>query len=143
MDAKKFQEKLMAICACEEGRVFCEGKSLSDAWRECERPDWMLWLYRRASNYEKRNSVMIAIFAAEQVIGIFEKKYPNDLRPRKAIETAKNYLETTCPESRKAAAAYASSAAAAAAAAARQGLKKKICAYIREVVPVVEFGDDK
>ena len=57
---------------------------------------------------------MYAIYAAEQVIGIFEKKYPIDKRPRKAIEAAKAYLKRPCAETKKAAyaAAYAAYAAA-------------------------------
>jgi hypothetical protein len=35
-------------------------------------------------------SVDLAIFCAEQVLHIFEDKYPNDDRPRKAIEAAKS-----------------------------------------------------
>ena len=34
-----------------------------------------------------------AIFAARQVIGIYEKQYPEDARPRKSIEAAEAYLE--------------------------------------------------
>jgi len=39
--------------------------------------------------WKKEDSVKLAIFAAEQVIEIYEKKYPNDKRPREAIEAAK------------------------------------------------------
>ena len=43
--------------------------------------------------WPKEESVKLAIFAAELVIDIYEKKYPNDDRPRKAIEAAKGWLE--------------------------------------------------
>jgi hypothetical protein len=39
---------------------------------------------------DKQLSVKLAIFCAERVLHIFEEKYPNDDRPRKAIEAAKN-----------------------------------------------------
>ncbi len=47
----------------------------------------------KAYHWTKNDSVELAIYAAELVIDIYEKKYPNDDRPRKAIEAAKNYLE--------------------------------------------------
>ena len=42
--------------------------------------------------WPKEEAVRLAIFAAELVIGIYEKKYPKDDRPRKAIESAKTWL---------------------------------------------------
>ena len=53
-----------------------------------------------------------AIFAAQQVLDIFEAKYPDDERPRKAIEAAEAVLENDTKENRAkadvaAAAAYA------------------------------------
>jgi hypothetical protein len=45
--------------------------------------------------------VRYAVFAAEQVIDIFEKKYPEDDRPRKAIEAAKAYINNQSEETRK------------------------------------------
>jgi hypothetical protein len=40
------------------------------------------------------NKIRYAIFAAEQVLELFENATPGDLRPRKAIEAAKEYLKT-------------------------------------------------
>jgi len=42
---------------------------------------------------EKPASVFIAILFAEDVLPIFEKQEPQDLRPRKAIEAAKHWLK--------------------------------------------------
>lgn len=91
LDIVLFLEKLM-----KEGR-------LSDA----------IWLITRYMN--KRQNVLYAIFAAEQVLPIFEEKYPNDDRPRKAIEAAKDYVKRPCKKTiHAAAAAHAAYAAAAA-----------------------------
>jgi hypothetical protein len=73
---------------------------------------WANWLIVRLMN--KKQKVQYAIFAAEQVIDIFEKKYPNDDRPRKAIETAKTYLSNPGKKNKDAAAAAAAAAADAA-----------------------------
>ena len=44
----------------------------------------------------KNQKVQYAIFAAEKVIYLFENKYPDDGRPRKAIEAAKKYVKNPC-----------------------------------------------
>ena len=46
----------------------------------------------RAWHWKKEDSVALSIYAAELVIGYYEKIYPNDDRPRKAIEAAKAWL---------------------------------------------------
>ena len=79
------------------------------------RPSWARWLFTKIMT---RNEVIeIAIFSAEQVLHIFEAKYPNDTRPRKTIDAAKVVLKNNTDESRNADAyaAYAADAADAAA----------------------------
>ena len=74
---------------------------------------WANWTIVRVMNYKQR--VQYAVFAAEQVIGIYEKKYPDDKRPRQAIEAAKKCIENPSKENKKAAyAAYADATYAAA-----------------------------
>jgi len=90
---------------------------------EREKLEWANWLIVRVMN--KKQKVQYAIFAAELVIDIFEKEYPKDNRPRKAIEAAKKYLKRQSIKNRNAAhaahaaafAAYADADAAAYAAA--------------------------
>jgi len=67
--------------------------------------DWASWLICRVFN--KKQKISYAIFAAEQVIGIYEKEYPDDNRPRNAIEAAKEYLKNPTKKN-----AYAANAAA-------------------------------
>jgi hypothetical protein len=84
------------------------------------------WLLTRI--FSRKQKIKYAIFAAESVIKIFETKYPNNDKPRKAIEAAKTVLKSDTKGNRKlaayaaadayAAAAYDDDAAAAAAAAA-------------------------
>jgi hypothetical protein len=104
----------------ENPRIFeCEGKVAVEDWdkvgvfsltikKELRYPRW----------WKQKNDVFIAfaVLCAESVLNIFETKYPNDKRPRKAIEAAKKYLKTKTPAA--AHAAYAARAAADAAAAA-------------------------
>jgi len=71
--------------------------------------DWANWVITRAMT--RPQYLAYAIFSSEQVIDIFEKKYPKDDRPRKAIEAAKRVLENDTKENRAAAAAAAAAAA--------------------------------
>ena len=57
--------------------------------------DWANWVIIRVFDDTQRRRY--AIFEAEQVIHIYEKAYPNDNRPRKAIEAAKAYLDNPTP----------------------------------------------
>ena len=67
---------------------------------------WANWLIVRIMNYKQY--VSYAVFAAEQVIDIYEKRNPDDKRPRLAIEAAKKCLDYPSKEN-KVAAAYAAS----------------------------------
>ena len=79
-----------------------------------ERYEWTNWLIVRRMS--RPQYLAYAIYAAEQVLDIFERKYPNDKRPHLAIEAAKKCLENDTPKNRKAAAAAAADAYADAAA---------------------------
>ena len=103
--------------ACQEGiDWFCTLNTTSlikvlEAARDQNQWQYVTWLMRHTLN--KKQSVTLAIFAAESVLHIFEKKHPNDGRPRKAIEAAKAYLKNPSAKTKKAA-NYAASAAYAA-----------------------------
>jgi len=83
--------------ACEDGYKWwcknCEGLSNIEQIKKLaqHRFDWANWLIVRILNHKQR--LQYAVFAAEQVIDIYEKKYPNDNRPRKAIEAAKKCIK--------------------------------------------------
>jgi hypothetical protein len=68
----------------------CVNKLLKD--EKCStRLDWSNWLLSKM--LESDDKIRYAIFAAEQVLDIFEKWVPGDLRPRKAIEAVEEYLK--------------------------------------------------
>ena len=81
---------------------------------EQEKYDWANWLITRCMTYTQY--VSYAVFAAEQVIDIFAKKYPDDTRPQQAIAAAKKCIAHPTIKNKKAAYAAASAAASAAAA---------------------------
>jgi hypothetical protein len=51
---------------------------------------WVNWLL--CNLFPRDQAIAYAVFAAEQVLSIFEAKYPADKRPREAIEAAKQVL---------------------------------------------------
>jgi len=118
-----------------------DGDKLFKTAMKAKMYDEIWWVLRRKLN--KKQSVKIAIYSAEQVKDIFEKRHPNDNRPRKAIQTAKRYLKTPTSSAYAAAAsAYAASADAASAYAAsyasvyeeKRKVQKKILRYAWRVI---------
>ncbi len=66
-------------------------------------------------NPDKRLAVTIAIFFAEDVLSFWEAEFFEDMRPRKAIEAAKEWLANPCEKTADAASLAASLAASRAA----------------------------
>ena len=96
-------------------KVEVRGKHAERADKQC----WSEMRVAKAWEWTKTDSVELAVYAAESVIGIFEKHRPDDKRPRAAIEAAKAWLKNPCEKTRAAARAASDAARAAAWAAAR------------------------
>ena len=109
------------------------GKILKDLMEE-KQWDYFRWLVVRVMSHAQK--VEWAVFSAEQVIDIFEKKYPNDQRPRKAIQAAKDWLCNPSVESSAAAreARRAADAAAYAAAASREKMRRLLAEKAIEIL---------
>ena len=79
-------------------RVEVRGKHIEKSDKEC----WSEMKIVKAWKWTKRDSVALAVFSAELVLESFEKDFPSDKNPRKAIEAAKKYLDNpsalTAPE---------------------------------------------
>ena len=88
--------------------VEVRGENQTQEDKEC----WSEMRIIRTWEFTKKLSVQIAIYSAELVIDIFEKKYPDDKRPRDAIKSEKKWIKNPSES------AYASAAASAAYAAA-------------------------
>ena len=100
--------------ACLEGIEWFENQKLSESVDVLkslikeDKLDWANWTIVRVM--ERKQYLQYAVFAAEQALDIFEQKYPDDKRPRQAIDSARKCLENNSEENR--AAAYAAHAAA-------------------------------
>jgi len=108
--------------ACYEGVKWFEEQTEKDGVKVVEKLmeenqlDWANWLIVRIMTY--RQYVSYAVFAAEQLLDAFEKRYPDDKRPRQAIKAAKKCVENPSDENKVNAATTAANAANAAYAAA-------------------------
>ena len=118
-------KKLEKYDACQDAKDWftnSKTKTLEDAYEllikenHPNKYNWTKWIISRLLN--KDDKIKYAIYAAEQVIHIFEKQYPNDKRPRNAIKAAKAYIanptkenKETCKIAAKAAADAADAAA--------------------------------
>ena len=103
--------------ACSEGMKFVKENNLIglestdfiEKLIELKKLQWANWLTVRVLC--KIDNVKYAVYAAEHVIDIFEKEYPDDDRPRKAIKAAKAYIANPRQKTRDAAQSAAQSAA--------------------------------
>ena len=108
--------------ACQDGQEWFVNQTETDSLKVLEnlikekQLDWANWTICRLFNREQK--IQYAVFAARQVLSIFEKKYPDDNQPRLAIEAAEKCIIDKSNATANAAAAYAAANAAAAYAAA-------------------------
>jgi len=116
------KEWLQEKSACASGVDWFDAQKDTDAVKVLkklikeDKLGWANWTICRVFDYKQR--VQYAVFVAEQTIDLYEKEYPNDKRPRLAIEAAKRCIENPSKENKAVAnaAAYAAAYAAYAAA---------------------------
>ena len=118
------------------GEILCEVEVKGTSQIQDDKECWSDMRVIKAYHWIKEDSVELAIFSAELVIDIFEKKYPGDDRPRKAIEAAKAYLVAVKSGDKEAAgaAAWAAWAAAWAAWAAAWAIRPKLDAWFTKKI---------
>src|ERR1017187_8579548 len=89
MEAMTFTFLLKSLGACPEAVAWRGKRDLKTTWAKCERGDWMLWLAGNMADkkgWPTRQQVVIAACdCAELALPIFEKRHPQDNRPRVAI----------------------------------------------------------
>ena len=91
------------------GEILAEVEVKGKHQKEKDKEVWQSMRVVKTWKWTKKDSVLFSIYAARLVLRYFEEKYPNDDRPRKAIEAAELYINHPSD-----AAAYAACAAAAA-----------------------------
>lgn len=71
--------------------------------KEGDKQSWSDMRIVKTHKWTKKDSVKLSIFAAELCLKNFEKEFPEDKRPREAIEAAKNWLKNPCKKTLSAA----------------------------------------
>jgi len=120
----KFRDELISMDACDDAVTWVGNKSRKRAWEKCNNSQWMLWLINKERLLDDSALRLLACDFAEDVLPIFEKKYPNDDRPRKTIALARRFAVGKATREELAAAWAA--ARDAAGAAARDAMMEKI-----------------
>ena len=64
----KANELLEKIGACDEAIEWAGSRTIEEAWRECERSDWMLWLVARLGGVDVRLVVRCACACAGRAL---------------------------------------------------------------------------
>ena len=112
------KQLLKQIHACNEAIDWVGERTLAEAWAECERADWMLWLIGNMigkpgwpTHQEFVRATCLCVRPALEFVPVGED------RPRFAIEAAERWAKNPTTENRLAAAAAAYAAYAARAAA--------------------------
>ena len=136
-----FKEQLQKLGACDGAVQWAGDKSLEQAWNECQRGDWMLWLFRRAENFDKIASMLAKGHCANTVRHLMK-----DIRSTNAVDMAIKYGIGEATDSELAAyaaaadaAADAADAAADAADAARTKNRQETAEICRKYLPIPIF----
>ena len=108
------------------------------AWEAWDNGDDMLWVLHKTGG-DRSKIVLCACDIAERVLPFFERRFPADDRPRKAIEAARRYASDPTEENKQAAdAAYDATADASA----RSGVTDAIAAASAVARAAIYATDD-
>ena len=83
-----------------KSKKFVTDKELFESLISKNKLDWANWGIARIM--KRKQYLAYAIYSAEQVIGIYEREYPDDKRPRNAINLAKRVFENDTEKNRAA-----------------------------------------
>ena len=137
MNNKQFIRKLQKIQACQEAVDFVKENdySMQEAWDNCVRADWLLWLMVNTEMATQKERIHIICDCAATALKYVPK---GEDRPRLAIEATRRYADNPTEENNAARAAARDAAGDAAWAAARDAAwdaaHKKMCVMIREKI---------
>jgi hypothetical protein len=94
MDNQHWTQDLVRLRACQGALDWCKGEgdyaggpafvSLEEAWQNCTKPDWMLWLATRVPNITHQQIVLVACVFARLSLHLIPA---GENRPRICIET--------------------------------------------------------
>ena len=112
-------ERIMNALSCVPGEILAQVEVRGNHFYGTDKQVWTDMRVVKAWHWTKEDSVALSIFAADLVIDLYEQAYPEDKRPRKAIEATHAYLKNPSFRTARAVARAAARAAEATRAAAR------------------------
>jgi hypothetical protein len=136
---------LQRLGACQEAIQWVGNRTPRQAWDECERADWLLWIAAKMKGNNTRQQIVLAACDCARLALRFVPA--GELRPLQAIEAAERWANDPTEKNREIARAAAAAASAAAAyasdayaydAAAKTSEHLKMCKLVRKrlTVPV-------
>ena len=144
-----FKRRLQSYGACGSAVEWVGKRTLAQAWAECERADWMLWLLFKRSGKRGWPTIQTAyLCACDCAETALRYVQPGEDCPRLAIETRRRWCRGEATDAEVAAAgssawaagSSARDAASAARAAARDAAHKQMCGLIRQRIPTLAGG---
>ena len=105
--SKYIQDALQYVQGDTLAVVKVRGKSINENDKEC----WEEMMIVSLHPFTKEYAVKMAVYSARLCLSAFASEYPDDDRPRKALEAAEAWLKNPCDETESAARSAARSAA--------------------------------
>jgi hypothetical protein len=143
---KTLHDRLVALNACSVAVDWVGDKTLAEAWKTCDRPDWMLWFAGRICKTGSRLHRKVVLTACACARTALKYVPVGEERPRLAIEAAELWAKRPTKKNKDAASAAARAAARAASAAASaaraaawsasDAANKNMADIIRRIIPV-------
>ena len=143
-----FKQQLIEISACKESIVWVGDRTFEQAYNDCHRGDWLLWLHAKTAD--------LTIYANHRLLTLAKAKCANTVRhlmknkrSTKAVDVAIAYGEGRATREELAAAAAAAAAYAAAdaypayayaAAYARKENQKLTADIVRKTITIDKFN---
>lgn len=93
---KKFDDTDVIEFVKENKLIGLEALDLIEKLIELNKPTLANWFIIRVLDKDKIGLFNYVIFAIDQFVDIYEKEYPNDNHPRRAVEAAKLWIKNPC-----------------------------------------------
>jgi hypothetical protein len=147
------QNKLKELDACDDAIAWSkEYDNLQDAWDNCKKSDWMIWIINKMDWSNDKDLRLMAVGFARKVQHLMKderslialdvaERYANGEATNEELDAARAAASAAARDAARAAACAAARAAAwdAASAAARDAARDEQCTIIRTFLPTVKF----
>jgi len=85
-----FKQQLIEMKACQEAIDWVGERTIQQAWKDCHRGDWMLWLLEKVEGWvDEKEIMLLGCWCARRVLKYVPKE---ETRPLKAIEAKEKWI---------------------------------------------------